>query len=105
MMEMPNAECNTQRKKGSAMFTRWVSQNINTCTSFCTETKMPSWYNDKDRNRPGGNYSALFPLFEEKGGCGRLVFFKKNLERRPRNLGMLSFHYGFNIMHSVEFSV
>lgn len=40
-----------------------------------TETKIPSWYNDKDRNRPGGNYSALFPLFEEKGGCGRLGFF------------------------------
>ena len=66
---------------------------------------MPSWYNEKDRNRPGSNYSALFPPFEEKRRLWAVGVFFRNLERRPRNLGILSFQYGLNIMHSVEFSV
>ena len=47
--------------------------------------------------------TILFSLFflTKKGVCGRLVFVKRV---KRRDLWILSYHYGFNIMHSVEFS-
>ena len=81
------------------MRTGWASKYINTYRSFCTETKMSSCYNEKKSKRPRNNYSVFFFffLFEEKGGCGRLVFYFKKI----REKGYLVFTRGLiYIMHS-----
>lgn len=89
---MPNAECNTQRKIGSAMWTCWALRNINTIIIrgvFVQKRKCPR-IAARSTERVLKTTVLFSILWGKKGLCAAGIFFKR-IERR--DLRILNYHY------------